>query len=82
MPGGYYAMTSALAEKVQKIPLTVQVQNEQGLLYWYLDDSLVGQARADQTLYIRPQAGRHHLSVFDARGHFDTVDFLVHRGRS
>lgn len=82
MSGGSYRLTDALSGGAQKIPLMVQSQSGAGYVYWFVDDKLVGQGSPDQTHYLTPTPGRHHLSVVDSRGHHDTVDFVVTRGQA
>jgi membrane carboxypeptidase/penicillin-binding protein PbpC len=79
LPGGFYAVTNALAGNAQKIPLMVQSRHSDMKVYWYVDNVLVGQGSPDQVFYIQPMPGLHRASVLDTRGQFDTVDFRVRR---
>lgn len=76
-PGGSYRVTEALSAERQKIPLRAASRRGGEPVYWYLDGALVGLAQPDETVYVDPWPGRHRVSVTDARGRLDQVDFVI-----
>jgi penicillin-binding protein 1C len=79
LPGGFYAVTDAVARGAQKIPLQVQSRQSNARVFWYVDDVLMGSGSPDEVLYVTPAPGRHRATVLDALGRHDSVDFRVQR---
>lgn len=47
------------------------------VLYWHLDDSLIGTTQTNHTLFLRPSVGKHILVVYDNFGNSKIVKFEV-----
>jgi penicillin-binding protein 1C len=79
-PGGFYAVTGALKEDSQKIPLKVHASRAGERVHWYVDDRFIGSGSPDRTFYVDPVPGAHRAVVIDAQGRSDGVTFRVGRG--
>jgi len=79
LPHGFYAFTEEVPIDKQRIVLQAESSTDSETVYWFLDDTLVGQGSPDKKFYITPQAGEHTVTVIDSRGRNDAVKFTVRK---
>ncbi|HXZ84514.1 MAG TPA: penicillin-binding protein 1C, partial [Myxococcota bacterium] len=65
------------AEGGAELPLSAVADADSRRLFWFVDDALVGVARAGETLFWRARPGDHLLRVVDDQGRADERELRV-----
>ena len=69
--------TRSLSGREQGVVVRAAHRDPTAVLYWHLDDVFVGQTTGEHDLLIRPEQGRHLLTVMDSGGASRAVTFVV-----
>ena len=77
LKGGVYTISKALSVDEQKIALKAEsdVNNED--VYWFVDNVVIAKGSPDETFFIKPDPGKHKITVMNSRGQYDTVETIV-----
>ena len=69
--------TRSLSGKEQGVVVRAAHRDPTAVLFWHLDDEFAGQTVGEHDLLLRPEPGRHLLTVMDAGGASRAVTFTV-----
>jgi len=77
LPGGFYAVTPALPELSQRIPLQAASNAGAEPVTWFVDGREIAAGPPDHTYFATPSPGEHVVSVVDGAGRSASVRVTV-----